>query len=88
MRRRCICTHACAQATGKRYVKKQVRLARQSNKERQASITELRILSNISHRCGQHGMSRKGEGDVGADHDFFLDAPYASHVDGRIVFRT
>ncbi|KAG1654791.1 hypothetical protein FOA52_005726 [Chlamydomonas sp. UWO 241] len=39
-----------SKADGQRYVKKVVRLARQSNKERQASLRELRILSNIRHR--------------------------------------
>ncbi len=35
---------------GQRCVLKKVRLARQSNKERQASLKELLILSNVSHR--------------------------------------
>mmetsp|Transcript_37144 Transcript_37144/g.82632 ORF Transcript_37144/g.82632 Transcript_37144/m.82632 type:complete len:632 (+) Transcript_37144:231-2126(+) len=37
-------------ADGKRYVLKKVRLARQSAKERQASIKELLLLSSVHHR--------------------------------------
>lgn len=47
---RAIHTTAYAQVTGERFVLKKVRLARQTAQERQASINELHLISNLLHR--------------------------------------